>query len=66
MKTYFVNLTDGFIKCDNAQDAISTMNETDNAIDAVEIETDLMPEGVKAEDITTAHDDDCKKTISTK
>jgi hypothetical protein len=66
MKTYFVNLTDGFIKCDNAQDAIDTMNETKNAINAVEIETDQLPDDCTAEDVIMAADDDCKTTIATK
>ena len=37
---YFVITTDGYIKADNAMDAIEILNDTDNAIEAVEVENE--------------------------
>lgn len=35
---YFVTTTEGYINAENANEAIEILNETDNAIEAVEVE----------------------------
>lgn len=37
---YFVTTTDGYIKAENANEAIEILNETENAIEAVEVESE--------------------------
>jgi hypothetical protein len=38
MKTYFVTTSEGYIKTENANEAIEILKETENAIEAVEVE----------------------------
>ena len=47
---YFVTTTEGYIKAENAKEAIEILNETENAIEAVEINESELPEDVRAED----------------
>lgn len=35
---YFVTTTEGYVKAENANEAIEILNQTENAIEAVEVE----------------------------